>query len=43
MDRDMLLMPVVLEKRMLMYGFLVFDNCVAGPDHTDVVNELDSD
>ena len=36
----MLLMPAVLEKRMLILymGFLVFDNWVAGPDQTEVVN-----
>ena len=37
----MLLMPAVLEKGMLMYG--VFDNWVAGPDQTDMVNALDID
>ena len=42
-DRDMLLMPAVLEKCMLMYGFLVFDNWVAGPYQTDLVNVLYSD
>ena len=39
----MLLMPAVLEKRMLKYRVSRFNNWVAGPDQTDVVNVLDSD
>ena len=34
----MQLMPAVLEKGMLMYGVSLFDNWVAGPDQTEVVN-----
>ena len=41
-DRDMLHMPVVLEKCNV-WGCLVFDNLVAGPDQTDLVYVLDSD
>ena len=42
MDRDKLLMPTVLQKRMLFFfEFIVIDNWVVGPDQTEVVNVLE--